>query len=952
MKLMTRTKTWLAAMAMCTGMCCAVSAQAQANDLCSGAIPLTVNTEYYGSSATATDANDGPAPACQTSFGHSVWYTFNPATSGNFQISACGTQYDSVLTVFDAVDCTTYVSGSFNQIGCDDDSCGALPGPTANGSGNASLIATLALNAGTNYYIRLSGFSTNSGIYQLAVFDLAANGACCTNTGTCSVVAATACSTTGSAYFLGANTTCTVNPCMGACCNNSTGTCAVTQPGSTHCVSGNSFMGYGTTCAGSPCTLAACCSSSSVCTLKTALACSASATSTYIPSASSCSPGNPCTANSGACCNVTTFVCSATAPASCAAPNTFAGLGTTCVTNPCPPPVNDVCSGAVALTLGTARTDNNSTALDNDGPASTCQSNAAHGVWYTFMSGPTPGIGYRISTCSDAGPGGFDSVLTVYTIGDCADTGTWTTVGCDDDDGPACETTSASIDVTATPNTLYYVRFQGYNTNAGTFSIVVNALIPTGSCCDNASGACTLLFGGSCATGTSPGTDATCGPSTCVAAGTCCDNASGACTQIFGGSCPSGATAGTGTTGDASACPAIGTCCDNASGACTQIFGGSCATGLVPNASLTCTTDLCPSTGACCNGTSCTITLSTDCTGLYFGANTSCEGGPNVSESPAAAIPDANEGVTPPTVGTLVRTLVVPDTGSLTSLAVTLDLIHGFTADLRIRITSPSGTVTILANRPGGTSAAPVCPADFAGGDTAKSYDGVYVISDSGVTGINAAILATGGTLPSGTYQAQDCDNTLISLNSVFAGEPISGSWTLEITDRDAIGAGTLRAWNLIVNGGTAPPCSVSGACCVGASCTLVTSSTACSGAFTLGGACTAGVCGSASGVCCRGATCNTTITSAGACTGSGTAGAFFSTTGSTCNTGAVSNSPCCYADYNKAGGITVQDIFDFLSDWFAGNTFAKVGGDGATGGLTVQNIFDFLSDWFTGGCS
>jgi hypothetical protein len=109
---------------------------------------------------------------------------------------------------------------------------------------------------------------------------------------------------------------------------------------------------------------------------------------------------------------------------------------------------------------------------------------------------------------------------------------------------------------------------------------------------------------------------------------------------------------------------------------------------------------------------------------------------------------------------------------------------------------------------------------------------------------------------------------------------------------------------------------------------------------------------GSPAGVCCRGATCNTTITSAGACTGSGTAGAAFSATGSTCNSGPVSSSPCCYANYNKANGITVQDIFDFLTDWFAGNNFAKTGGDGATGGLTVQNIFDFLSDWFAGGCS
>jgi hypothetical protein len=46
-----------------------------------------------------------------------------------------------------------------------------------------------------------------------------------------------------------------------------------------------------------------------------------------------------------------------------------------------------------------------------------------------------------------------------------------------------------------------------------------------------------------------------------------------------------------------------------------------------------------------------------------------------------------------------------------------------------------------------------------------------------------------------------------------------------------------------------------------------------------------------------------------------------------------------------------VQDIFDFLNDWFAGRKSAIVGGDGTTGTLAVQNIFNFLNAWFAGGC-
>ena len=54
----------------------------------------------------------------------------------------------------------------------------------------------------------------------------------------------------------------------------------------------------------------------------------------------------------------------------------------------------------------------------------------------------------------------------------------------------------------------------------------------------------------------------------------------------------------------------------------------------------------------------------------------------------------------------------------------------------------------------------------------------------------------------------------------------------------------------------------------------------------------------------------------------------------------------CCPADFNGAGGVTVQDIFDFLAAWFAGNPSADFNG---VSGVTVQDIFDFLAAWFMG---
>ena len=85
-------------------------------------------------------------------------------------------------------------------------------------------------------------------------------------------------------------------------------------------------------------------------------------------------------------------------------------------------------------------------------------------------------------------------------------------------------------------------------------------------------------------------------------------------------------------------------------------------------------------------------------------------------------------------------------------------------------------------------------------------------------------------------------------------------------------------------------------------------------------------------------------------CSANAPAGALFAP-GAGCNSGGSTTTPCCYADYNKVGGISVQDIFDFLADWFAGSAFANTGGNGTPGPLSVQNIFDFLADWFAGGC-
>jgi hypothetical protein len=58
-----------------------------------------------------------------------------------------------------------------------------------------------------------------------------------------------------------------------------------------------------------------------------------------------------------------------------------------------------------------------------------------------------------------------------------------------------------------------------------------------------------------------------------------------------------------------------------------------------------------------------------------------------------------------------------------------------------------------------------------------------------------------------------------------------------------------------------------------------------------------------------------------------------------------ISVSIRCQGDFNGVGGVTVQDIFDFLAAYFAGSPAADVNG---VGGVTVQDIFDFLGAYFT----
>lgn len=102
---------------------------------------------------------------------------------------------------------------------------------------------------------------------------------------------------------------------------------------------------------------------------------------------------------------------------------------------------------------------------------------------------------------------------------------------------------------------------------------------------------------------------------------------------------------------------------------------------------------------------------------------------------------------------------------------------------------------------------------------------------------------------------------------------------------------------------------------------------------------------GSVAGACCAGATCQ--VLAQSACSG---ANRRFVGNGGVCNAPGGNTSPCCRADFNQSGLISLQDVFDFLMAFFASDPIADVAGNGS-GTPSVQSVFDFLAIWFAGGC-
>ena len=122
------------------------------NDLCTNAIviPSSGPFPYTNSQDTtqATTSADDPDQGCgQGVNSNSVWYTFTPDTNGFIDVETCGSDYDTVLSIFDGT------CGSFgSSLACNDDACDLQ-----------SQILGFPVSAGTTYYIEITDYGSSPG---------------------------------------------------------------------------------------------------------------------------------------------------------------------------------------------------------------------------------------------------------------------------------------------------------------------------------------------------------------------------------------------------------------------------------------------------------------------------------------------------------------------------------------------------------------------------------------------------------------------------------------------------------------------------------------------------------------------------------------------------------------------------------------------------------------------
>jgi len=197
-------------------------------------------------------------------------------------------------------------------------------------------------------------------------------------------------------------------------------------------------------------------------------------------------------------------------PADCAMNGgTNQGIGTTCATTSCPqpPPANDDCDNAIAVTTGPNAGQANNGSAGADLVEASCQANSNGDVWFVWTADCDGNA--TIDTEGSALTTSNDTVLTIYEVS-CGGA----EIACDDDGGSGLLSTTTFPVLTGE---VYYIRVAGFGTNTGDININIACAstameaccFPDGSCTDELVGDCAGLGG----VGQGGGTD--CGSTSC-----------------------------------------------------------------------------------------------------------------------------------------------------------------------------------------------------------------------------------------------------------------------------------------------------------------------------------------------------------------------------------------------------------------------------------------------------
>jgi Secretion system C-terminal sorting domain len=396
-------------------------ASLSANDGCAGALPIACGQTIAGSTADASP--EAMVAGCGNATAPSEWYVFT-GTGQYVTASLCGSAYDTQMSVV-----TGTCGGTYTCIGFNDDFCGLQ-----SQVGFASI-------TGTTYYIRVSGYTTSSGNYSLAL-------TCSTppaNDG-CSGAIAVACGQT-----ITGSTTDAFPEATAAGCGNAT------APSEWY-----SFVGTGQ--------------------LTTIDLCASSYDTQVSVYSGTCAGGLSCVAFNddflgcglrskvtfSAVTGVTYFV-------------RVGGFGTasgnysmtvTCVTET----GNDPCTGALPIACGATVT-GSTASMNIDAIPAGCGISNSSGAWYSLVGN---GQMITLNTCTATS---YDTQISVFN-------GTCASLSCIATNDQFCGNQS-QVTFLSTVGMTYYVLVHGYNAT-GSFSLAMTCApyVPTPQDCQGANTVC------------------------------------------------------------------------------------------------------------------------------------------------------------------------------------------------------------------------------------------------------------------------------------------------------------------------------------------------------------------------------------------------------------------------------------------------------------------------------